>query len=131
MDTFLKTLEAILTWQTVAIVSLVLLLNPIKKLILRLIESDGGEAKIGPIEVKLGKIAENGEKAVSDLNKINYVMAESRRLELEITVGISEVYKSLGMNVMSNLQADEMQVHIRELKLITENSANKQNQTDT
>ncbi|MBR9910911.1 MAG: hypothetical protein GYB33_11250 [Gammaproteobacteria bacterium] len=125
MDTIIKILEVLLSWQTVAIVALILLLSPIKNLIHRLIEGDSGEAKVGPVEIKLGKIVEDGEKAVDDLNRINYIMAESRRLELEITLRMSEVYGALGMNVMTGVQLDEMHKHIKELKIITETSVDK------
>ena len=125
MDAFIKALEVIFSWQGVSIVGLILLLNPIKSLIQRLIEGKEGTAKVGPIEIRLGGIVEEGEKAVSDLNRINYIMAESRRLELEITMGMTDVYKTLGMSVMSSVQSDEMLRHIEELKSITEESANK------
>ena len=129
MSTLIDILKVVISWEGVSLVVLFLLLTPIKALIQRLIDGDDGEARVGPIEVKLGKVVENGEKAVSDLHRINYIMAESRRLELEITVGMSKVYESLGFSVMSSLQSDEMQKHISELRFITKNTVNKQKQS--
>jgi len=106
--------KIILSWPTVSIVALLVLRNPISALIHRLIRSDsGGEAEVGPIKIKLGKMAEEGKKAVGTLNKISMVMAKSRRLELEILSG------GFG-GVFSDDQNKEMKRHIEELTRLTE-----------
>ncbi len=86
--------------------------NPIKILIERLIKSESGKAKIGPVEIELGKLAEEGQQAVANLNRINLLMAESRLLELEITEG------NFGP-VFSKEQRERMKKHIDELRKLT------------
>jgi hypothetical protein len=87
MNEVKEILQIILSWPVAVIFSVILLRGPIKKIIDRLVSSESGKAKVGPIEVELGKLAEEGQQAVSQLNRINYLMAESRLLELEITEG--------------------------------------------
>jgi hypothetical protein len=123
-------LQIIFSWPGVAIIAMLVLLSQIKNIIKRFIGSESGKAKVGPIEIELGKIAEQGQMAVNDLNRINYIMAESRRLELEITLGMTEMYKSFGMTVLSQQQNDEMQKHISELRALTKSSANIQINSD-
>lgn len=106
-------LQIVISWPTAIIISVLLLREPIQKLIDRLINSETGKAKIGPIEVELGKLAEQGQQAVSQLNRINYLMAESRLLELEITEG------NFGP-VFNEEQRKKMKHHINELKALTD-----------
>ena len=88
----------------------------------RLIKAESGKAKVGPVEIELGKLAQEGKQAVHSLNRINYLMAESRLLELEITEG------NFGP-VFSSKQRERMKDHIEELKKLTE-AANKADRTD-
>ena len=125
MEYIKEILQIVFSWPGVAIIALIALRSQIKNIIKRFIGSESGKAKVGPIEIELGKIAEQGQMAVNDLNKINYIMAESRRLELEITLGMTELYKSFGMQVLSQQQNDEMQKHISELRELTKLSVNK------
>jgi DNA-binding FrmR family transcriptional regulator len=105
--------KVILSWPSVCIVALLVLRRPISGIIQRLIHSDsGGEAEIGPIKIKLGKMAEEGKKAVHTLNKISMVMAASRRLELEILSGGFAA-------VFADDQNAEMRKHIEELAKLT------------
>ena len=67
------------------------------------------------IEIDLGKIAERSEKAVSDLSRLNQLMAESRLLELEITNA------KFGL-IFTDEQRTRMQNHIEELKKLTADS---------
>ena len=127
MEYIKDTLQIIFSWPGVAITGLIILRVPIKNIIKRFIKSESGKVKVGPIEIELGEIAEKGKAAINDLNKINYILAESRRLELEITLGMTDVYKSFGMSVTSQEQNDEMQQHISELRALTQKSANKAN----
>lgn len=105
--------QAILSWPMVSIIVVVIFHKQLSVLILRLIRSDsGGEAEIGPIKIKLGKMAEEGKKVVGILNRISMVMAESRRLELEIISG--------GFAFMlSEEQNREMNKHISTLTELT------------
>jgi hypothetical protein len=109
-------LQIVLSWPVAAIVCVLFLRSPITKLVDRLINSESGWAKVGPIEVELGKLAKEGQQAVSKLNRINYLMAESRLLELEITEG------NFGA-VFSNEQRERMKVQINELKKLTSESS--------
>ena len=113
-----ETLQILISWPTATIITVLVLRKQIEKLVERLIKSDSGKAKVGPIEIELGKLAEKGRQAVDNLNRINYLMAESRLLELEITEG------KFGL-VFSSEQRKRMQDHIEELKKLTKSSANK------
>lgn len=78
-------IEALSSWETVAIVAILSLRKPITLLMERLVSGQSGRAKIGPIEFELGKLAEDGRQAIEHLNRIHLIVAESRLLELEIT----------------------------------------------
>ena len=115
-------IQLLISWPTAAIVAVLVLRNPIKMLVDRLIKAESGKAKVGPVEIELGKLAQEGKQAVHNLNRINYLMAESRLLELEITEG------NFGP-VFSSKQRERMKDHIEELKKLTE-AANKADRTD-
>jgi len=70
---------------------------------------------LGPIEVELGKLLEKGEKVVSDLGRLNQLMAETRLRELEITEGMFGA-------VFTDEQRTRMQKQIEELKKLTADS---------
>ena len=55
------------------------------RIVERWTESDSGRAKVGPVEIELGRIAEQNATEVEKLRRLNVLMAESRLLELEIT----------------------------------------------
>jgi len=112
MQELKEILQLVVSWPVATVVSVLVLRRPLQKLIDRLISSETGKAKIGPIEVELGKLAKVGQQAVSKLNRINYLMAESRLLELEITEG------NFGP-VFSKEQRDRMKQQIDELKKLT------------
>lgn len=116
-------LKVIISWPTAAIIGVLVLRKPIRNLVERLINSESGKAKVGPVEIELGKLAEDGQQAVQSLNRLNFVMAESRLLELEITEG------KFG-TVFSTEQRGRMQKHIEELKRLTSEAANKANAGD-
>ena len=112
MEELREILQIVFSWPAAAIICLFLLGGPISKLINRLVVTETGKVKVGPIEVELGNLAEQGREAVDRLNRINYLMAESRLLELEITEG------NFGP-VFSDEQRDKMKGHIDELKKLT------------
>lgn len=108
----IEIISNVLSWPAVCIVALLVLRKPIAQLINRLIQSDSGEAKFGPIEIKLGKVAEEGKKAVTTLNRISMVMAKSRRLKLEIISG--------GFSgAFTDAQNNEIRQHTKELAELT------------
>jgi hypothetical protein len=113
-------LNIIVSWPAVAIIAVLVLRSPIKILIERLIKSESGKAKVGPVEIELGNLAKEGKEAVHNLNQINLLMAESRLLELEITEG------NFGP-VFSDEQRERMKDHIIKLRRLTEEAANKAN----
>lgn len=108
----IEIIRNVLSWPAVCIVALLVMRKPIVQLINRLIHSDSGEAKFGPIVIKLGKVAEEGKKAVTTLNSISLVMAKSRRLEMEITSGLFS-------GAFTDSQNNEMHQHIKELTELT------------
>lgn len=116
MNTLKEILQIVLTWPTVAIVAIIMLRKPLAQLIDRLIHAESGKAKVGPVEIELGKLAEQGQQAVDKLKRINYLMAESRLLELEIT----EAMPLFNM-VSTDDHRNRMKTQIEELKKLTEN----------
>lgn len=123
MQELKELLQIIISWPMVAIVAVLVLKKPIKKMIERLIQSESGKAKVGPLEVELGRLADEGHQAVNNLKRINYLMAESRLLELEITEG------QFG-SVFSMEQRERMKSQIEELKRLIESASNKANSAD-
>jgi len=108
-------LQIVVSWPMVAIVTVIVLRKPIKSLVDRLILSESGKAKVGPIEIELGKLAKKGEKVMTDLSRLNQLMGESRLLELEITEGKFGPF-------FNDEQRRRMQEHIEELKKLTADS---------
>jgi len=107
-------LQIILSWPTVALVAIFVFMKQLSQLVDRLIHSDTGKARIGPVEIELGKLAEQGQQAVDKLNRINYLMAESRLLELQIT----EAMPMFSM-VSTEEHRSRMTSQIEELKKLT------------
>ena len=67
---------------------------------------------MGPVEIELGRIAEEGATAVETLRRLNVLMAESRLLELEITEGY------FGAEFTPE-QRSQMKEQIEELRTLT------------
>ena len=80
----------LISWPVFGLIAILLFRKRLLKLIEQFTNADIRKAKIGPIELEreLTKLAEQGSEAVSKLNRINELMAESRLLELEITEGM-------------------------------------------
>lgn len=102
----------VLSWPTFAVLFVLIFRAPIRSLIQRLTQSTDSKAKFGPIEVELGKLAEQGHQAVQKLNRLNVLMAESRLLELEIT-------ESKFRGVFTPDQQQRMRSQIEELRALT------------
>lgn len=75
----------IISWPVVVLILALVMRKHIASLVNRFLAAPGGKAEIGPLKIELGKIAEEGREAVSKVNQLTEVMAESRLLELEIT----------------------------------------------
>ena len=118
METLKDILKIVIAWPTAVMVTVIVLRRPIVALVDRLIKSDRGKAKVGPIEIELGDLAKQGRQAVSDLSRLNTLMAESRLLELEITDG------KFGP-IFTPEQQNRMKKHIEELKHLTEKESGK------
>ncbi|UXD88620.1 hypothetical protein [Thalassolituus hydrocarboniclasticus] len=84
-ESTLKIIPLVLSWPVAAVLIVLFLRKPIMKVVDRFIDGQSGRAKIGPIEVELGQLADNGKKAIQQLNDINHIIAKSRLIELEIT----------------------------------------------
>ncbi len=87
MIEWIKVVPLVLSWPVMAFVVVLIFRKPILALLSRFGSGSGSEAELGPLKIKLGALAKEGESAVSRLNRIIELMAESRLLELEITSG--------------------------------------------
>jgi hypothetical protein len=87
---WIKVIAPIFIWPVVGIIAILLFRRPILKVLDQFTNSDIRRAKFGPVEIEreLTKIAEQGQQAVSNLNRLIELGAESRLLELEITEGM-------------------------------------------
>lgn len=74
------------SWPVAAVMIVLFLRKPIMKVVDRFVGGESGKARIGPIEVELGQLADDGKKAIKQLHEINHIVAKSRLLELEITM---------------------------------------------
>ena len=85
------------------------------KIVERLINGKTGKAKIGPVEVELGQLADDGKKAVQQLNDINQLIAKSRLLELEITMtSLSPAFSETQQKQLAEI-THELKEKLREL----------------
>jgi chromosome condensin MukBEF MukE localization factor len=64
------------------------------------------------LEAELARVAEQGQQAVTELNRITELMAESRLLELEIT-------NSMFGALLDDRQLEKMRGHIEEFRRLT------------
>ena len=115
---WIKVLGSILiSWPIVGLVAIILFRKPLLKLIEQFTSGNLRRARIGPFEIEreLNKLAEEGKLAVSNLNRMNELMAESRLLELEITD------KMFGV-LLTNEQRQRLNSHIEELRRLTGNA---------
>jgi len=102
------------SWPVVGLLAIVLFRRPILKVLEQFAAADIRRAKVGPIEIEreLSKLAEQGQRAVSNLIRINELMAESRLLELEIT-------ESMFGRVFTDEQRKRMRAQIEEFRALT------------
>jgi hypothetical protein len=100
----------IFSWQGVALITVLLLRKLLTKIVARLIAGNDSKAKLGPIEIELGKLAEDGGKAVSNINEISLIVARGKLIELEFAE------KSVSAT-FSDTQKKELSCVIKELRL--------------
>lgn len=81
---------------------------------LQLSQWDIRKAKFGPVEIEreLRRVAEEGQQAVGQVQRLNQLMAESRLLELEIT-------EATFGQVFTSDQRKRMQEQISEFRQLT------------
>lgn len=68
-------LQTLLSWPSVAIVAMIILHKQIGQLTNRLINSESGKAKIGPIEIELGKLASAQKEQEDDITKLQFLVS--------------------------------------------------------
>ena len=119
MGTAKELMQIFFSWPTVGLAVLIILRAPIKSVVERLIKSDQAKAKLGPVEIELGKLAEKGQEAVHGMNRLNELMAESRLLELEIT-------QSMFSPFFVDEQKQRMESHIQELRQLVKKVTHSQ-----
>jgi len=102
----------LISWPMVGVVFVLAFRKPLTLVLDRFIRSaEGGKAVVGPVTLELGKLAEEGKQAVSHLNRMTELGAESRLLELEIT-------ESKFGPVFSPNQRERMRQQIEELRVL-------------
>ncbi|MBO0150156.1 MULTISPECIES: hypothetical protein [Vibrio] len=117
MDNFMQVLELLASWPGVAVLTVLMLRKPLTKLVDRLISGNESKIKIGPIEAELGKLAEEGTKAVDSLNEINLIVARGKLLELEFAErsGISSTFTETQKRELKSV-VKELRLKLRELE---------------
>lgn len=80
--------EGVASWPVAAMVISIIFISPIRRVAERLSSFDSVRAKLGQVEVDLGQLASDGRKVVSNANEVNRILAESRLLELQITLDV-------------------------------------------
>ena len=106
----------IFSWPVMALVAVLIFRRPLLALLNRFGSGHGSEAELGPLKIKLGVLAQEGQSAVGRLNRITELMAETRLLELEITSG------NFGPMFTAEQRA-RMEGQIQELRQLTANAA--------
>ncbi len=101
-------------WPVVGLLAPLMLRKPLRSLLLQLSQWDIRKAKFGPVEIEreLRRVAEEGQQAVGQVQRLNQLMAESRLLELEIT-------EATFGQVFTSDQRKRMQEQISEFRQLT------------
>lgn len=119
METAKELMQVFFSWQTVSLAVLIILRAPIMSVVERLIKSDQAKAKLGPVEIELGKLAEKGQEAVHGMNRLNELMVEPRLLEPEIT-------QSMFSPFFVEEQKQRMEPHIQEFRQLVKELTHNQ-----
>jgi hypothetical protein len=112
---WIKTIFGILlSWQVLGFIAILFFRKPVHQLFEQFTKGDLKKMKVGEIEFEreINKLAEQGQQAVSNLNRTNELMAESRLLELEIT-------RSMFGGMFSEEQRKTLLRQIEELRTLT------------
>ncbi|PSU82513.1 hypothetical protein CTM93_13035 [Photobacterium phosphoreum] len=110
MKHVLDILALILSWQGVVLLAVFVLRKPLIKLVDRFTLGDAPKAKFGSIEIDLGKLVQDGSKAVDNLNEINLIVARGKLIEFEFAE------RSVGAT-FNETQKKELSLVVRELRL--------------
>jgi hypothetical protein len=104
----------VLSWPVVGLVAVMMFRKRIGLVLDQFAKGDVSRAKFGPVEIerRLSTLADQGQQAVTKLNRLNQLMAESRLLELEIT------YSMFGASFTEE-QREKMHSQIDELSKLT------------
>lgn len=68
-------LEILVSWPLVIIVSLIIFRRSVVKLIDRFIHSDISKAKLGPLEIELGRLADTQEKQEAEITTLQFLVS--------------------------------------------------------
>lgn len=115
----------LISWPVVGLIGVLIFRKPILKLIEQFTNADVRKAKFGPIELEreLKSLAEQGQEAVSKLNRVNELMAESRLLELEIT-------EAMFGTILTNQQRKRLHEQIEEFRQLTNHEVKEENKSE-
>lgn len=114
---WVRTLGSILvSWPVVALLLVLLFRRPILRLLDRLSSGEGNKAEIGPVKIELGRLARDGQVALSTFNQLSVNMAESRVLELEI-------FETMAGGMLRPEQRDRMKHQIADLRRTTQTAS--------
>jgi hypothetical protein len=103
----------LLSWPVVILVIALIFRKRLLNVFDRFIGSDeGSKIEVASVKIELGRLAREGKDAVTNLNRLTVLMAESRLLELEITS------RTFGA-AFSNEQRERMNQQIDELRRLT------------
>ncbi len=110
-----------ISWPVVGLLAVIIFHKPILKVIEQFTNAGVRRAKLGPVEIEreLTEIARQGQEAVSSLNRLIELGAESRLLELEITDATFGGF-------FTEQQQQRMKEHIKEYRSLTSKASSGQ-----
>jgi len=112
---WIKTIGSILlSGPSLGLMTIIIFRKSLLKLIEQFASGDVNKIKLGSFELErqLTKLTDQGQQAVSNLNRLNELMAESRLLELEIT-------QNMFGQRLTKEQRDRMEKQIQEFSMLT------------
>jgi len=104
----------VFSWPVVGLLAVLIFRKPTLKIFEQLTQNSIRRARFGPVEIEqeLTRVAEQGQQAVSKLNRLVELGAESRLVELEITA-------SMFGGLLPPEQQQKMREHIKEYRSLT------------
>ncbi|SRR5260221_4370493 len=111
----------VISWPMVGLLAIFIFRKSLLDLVGQFTKGDVRRAKVGPVEIEreLKDLAKEGKNAVTNLNRINQLMAESRLLELEIT-------QNMFGTIFTAEQGDRLRKQIEEFRMLTRQSADEE-----